>query len=181
MNLIEVWRPVQEFPGYEVSSLGQVRSYRSRNGRGKGFSGPPRILKPYPVKEGYLTVNLCVAGARTKKTLVHRLVLAAFRGKAPKGFHACHFDGIRTNNRLDNLRWDTAKNNAGDKVRHGTTTRGERNYKAKLTNSEVMLIVADKRPHRAIAADYGIARNTVGDIKRGKSWKHLTKIKHHSG
>ncbi len=54
--------------------------------------------------------------------LVHRLILLAFVGECPDGLQACHYDGDKSNCRLSNLRYDTPKGNAADKVRHGTNT-----------------------------------------------------------
>ena len=51
---------------------------------------------------------------------MHRLVLGAFAGPPPEGMEGCHEDNDKTNNRLDNLRWDTRPGNHSDKARHGT-------------------------------------------------------------
>jgi hypothetical protein len=84
----------------------------------------------------------------------------------------CHNDGNPNNNHLSNLRWDTSKNNHADKVRHGTTNRGERCGTAKLTQSQVDEIRQDNRLQRLIAADYGVHQNTISRIKNGKRWTH---------
>lgn len=49
---------------------------------------------------------------------VHDMVLAAFVGPKPAGLEVCHWNGIRGDNRLDNLRYDTRKANAQDRERH---------------------------------------------------------------
>jgi predicted transcriptional regulator len=52
---------------------------------------------------------------------VHRAVLTAFRGPYPgKGFEARHLDGNKQNNRLGNLAWGTRRENADDRIRHGS-------------------------------------------------------------
>lgn len=74
--------------------------------------GPWRRLRPYLGRKGYLSVEL-----GTRKMKVHRLVLEAFVGPCPEGKQACHWpDPDKENNRLDNLRWDTAVENARDKT-----------------------------------------------------------------
>ena len=50
--------------------------------------------------------------------LVHRLILTAFTGPPPQGMEACHWDDIKDNNVLTNLRWDTPKGNAADRIRN---------------------------------------------------------------
>lgn len=63
-------------------------------------------------------VNLANGGER-KICRVHVLVLEAFVGPRPDGLQGCHWNDIKTDNRLENLRWDTASANMHDKVRNG--------------------------------------------------------------
>jgi hypothetical protein len=48
----------------------------------------------------------------------HVMVAFAFLGRRKKGMHICHYDDIKTNNRLDNLRYDTVSNNRKDMYRN---------------------------------------------------------------
>ncbi len=113
---IENWKPIAGYEGlYEVSDMGNVRSIR-RN----------LIKSPAANDRGYFHVGLH-SGAKQQRLYVHRLVLEAFVGPCPAGMEGCHNDGDRANNRLDNLRWDTSKNNHADRLEHGTDTRGEKN------------------------------------------------------
>lgn len=57
---------------------------------------------------------------RTHDRKVHQLVLEAFVGPRPEGFVGCHWDDDPSNNRLENLRWDTESANRFDSVRNGT-------------------------------------------------------------
>jgi hypothetical protein len=109
----EVWKPVAGYVGYEVSSLGNVRS---RKGRWSG--GKPKMMKPTPIPAGYLTVALYSDGGR-KTHLVHRMVADAFH---ERGGHDLvrHLDGDKFNNRAENLAWGTPSENAVDSVIHGT-------------------------------------------------------------
>jgi predicted secreted protein len=99
-------------------------------------------------------------------------VLTAFVGPRPKGLQCCHNDGNPWNNKLENLRWDTAQSNQRDRAKHGTSNRGERCASAKLTETQVAAIRADARLQREIAADYGVKENTISRIKSGKRWAH---------
>ena len=80
----------------------------------------PRILKQcFNKRTGYFKLALSTDGvAKTK--VVHKLVLMTFGGPQPEGMEACHNDGDTSNNRSDNLRWDTHQNNMRDKIEHGT-------------------------------------------------------------
>ena len=93
----------------------------------------------------------------------------------------CHNDGNPSNNHLENLRWDTRKNNEADKIKHGTATRGRRNPRAKLNEMQVRII---KRllefgtlKQTEIAKMFNVNKNIIHCIKIGKSWKYLKDVK----
>lgn len=102
--MTENWRPYPNDPRYQVSDHGRVR----------GIKGQP--LKPIPTKQGYLQVSFAGLGT----ALIHRVVLETFVGPCPEGMECCHWDDVRTNNRLSNLRWGTSGDNNLDMVRNGT-------------------------------------------------------------
>ena len=81
--------------------------------------GLERELKLIEAGDGRYRV--CVNG--TKWLKVHHLVLKAFVGPRPEGLIGCHNDGNNTNNRPENLRWDTYRNNTLDMIKHGTMVR----------------------------------------------------------
>lgn len=113
----EEWRLIKEWPAYEVSSHGRVR----RVVAGKGTQAT--IMKLQVGKRGYPVVGLTMM-PRRQKIVVHRLVCEAFHGPAPQGnLEVAHGDGVRTNNRADNLRWATRRENRGDALLHGTHYR----------------------------------------------------------
>lgn len=114
----ESWEPIPGFERfYEVSDLGRVRSLDRVDALGALRQG--RILQPSTSPYGHLHVSLYVGGRRHTRR-VHRLVLEAFAGIAPDGTECCHNNGDPTDNRLENLRWDTPGANRLDSVGHGT-------------------------------------------------------------
>lgn len=84
------WQPVPTHPHYEVSDSGQVR--RASN---------HKPLYAYD-KGGRITINLFNAG-KPKTVSIARLVVTAFRGAIPEGYHVFHTDGNYANNHLANL------------------------------------------------------------------------------
>jgi hypothetical protein len=171
----EQWRPVPGFEGlYSVSDHGRVRG-EARIVR--HFSGGPRrvtekLMKPTRTTWGYLSIILSKEDKHTRFPM-HRLVLLAFVGQ-PKGkMDACHKDGCKTNNRLENLRWDTRAGNMQDVIAAGKSNRGERCPTHKLQESEIAVIRFDPRTHSAIAAQYGVAQSTITRIKNGRRWAHV--------
>lgn len=122
----EVWKPVSSYEGiYEVSDAGRVRSVARFDAAGHWRDG--REMTTRADADGYLRVPLCKLGKKTSHG-VHRLVLSAFEGEPQDGAHACHNDGNPANNRLTNLRWDTASANARDRVQHGRDEHRRRTH-----------------------------------------------------
>ena len=117
------WLPVVGWEGiYEVSDQGEVRSVSrtvlSKDGRSWALSS--NAMTPYiDPKTGYRSLRLTTNGRRVTKR-IHVIVLEAFRGSRPTGFVSCHNDGDPSNNRVDNLRWDSQSENLNDAVRHKT-------------------------------------------------------------
>lgn len=105
----ENWLPAVGFPGYEVSSLGRVRSTKFTY---------PRLVSAIPSKNGYLRVQLW-AGNKSRFKFIHGLVLEAFVGPYPEGQEARHLNDIKTDNRLENLAYGTHAENMQDWVRNG--------------------------------------------------------------
>lgn len=167
---------IEGHPGYRVGDDGSVWS-RMRKGN---FAGPVayevtwRRLKPAVGSQyGHLRVEL----GRKVYRFVHRLVLEAFRGPCPEGEECLHADGDPTNNRLDNLKWGTRKENGEDMVRHGTACKGERSGRAKLTEAQVLEIVAmagDGITQTVLACIYGVSPGNIQAIVEGRSWRHVT-------
>ncbi len=163
------YRDIPGFPGYCIGSDGSAWSRWDSHG---GMSNPWKPLKISIGRNGYLRTTL-YADRKCFGWFIHRLVLETFIGPCPPGMEACHNDGNRLNNSLDNLRWDTHKANIEDAIRHGRTTQGERNPQAKLTNDdvrEIRRLVASGRNRREISSIYGIHYNHVGYIVTRKLW-----------
>ena len=116
----EVWKTVVGYPYYEVSNLGRVRSIKRLAYTRAGWPTYPggHILKGYKRPYGYISINLCKPDGKYTGKLVHRLVLEAFIGPCPEGMQCCHYNDIKDDNRLENLRWDTHKANMKDAIRN---------------------------------------------------------------
>ena len=97
--MVEEWKPIKNYPGYEVSNFGLVR-----NSNGK-------ILTPEKTKKGYLRVDLSNKEGR-KHHKVHRLVAISFIPNENNYPQINHKDECKTNNRVDNLEWCTNWYNA---------------------------------------------------------------------
>jgi len=110
-----------------------------------------------------------------KNTYPHQLVLKTFVGPCPEGMEGCHSNGDPTDDRLENVRWDTHKNNMADCARHGRMPdiRGEKSGSAKLTNDNVKGIRASRAPTATLAVRYNVSGATIRRVKTRKIWKHI--------
>lgn len=179
---MEEWRPVVGFEGrYEISNLGNVRSVRrkvwvTRRGRTYAVHKGGRPLKAHEDRGGYLRLSLRV-GSKCHLRFVHCLVCEAFHGPRPLGHEAAHNDGTRTKNRADNLRWATPKENAADRLLHGTDGTGEKNPRALLTEADVREIrrryVMRYGAIAALAREYGVDRGVIDQLVHRRSWRHV--------
>lgn len=104
-----MWKPIYNFPNYEISEDGEVKSMNYNH------TGSCRILKPSISNNGYYGVILVKGGKRFYKT-VHRLVAETFIPNPTNLPFINHKDENRLNNTASNLEWCTAKYN----IRYGS-------------------------------------------------------------
>ena len=118
----ERWLPVVGYEGYyEVSDHGRVRSVLRTVTRTDGRKVTYKGMNLQPVRDGQGRCRVSLhKGNKGKRFLVPHLVAAAFLGARPKGMDVCHGDGDPSNNRADNLRYDSKRGNMLDKRGHGT-------------------------------------------------------------
>lgn len=113
-----------------------------------------------------------------KAVIASRAICEEVNGPPPTSEHqAAHSCG---NGHLGcvtkrHVSWKTPKENQADRLIHGTAPRGERNSQAKLKEADVREIrsLRGKKTQRVIAKQFGISRQMVSDIQRGRKWSWL--------
>jgi len=172
----EDWKSIDGFPGYQVSSLGRVQSFKNGDIFGK-------LLTPSRGSKSRRAIVTLYRNGKKQYRLVARLVCEAFHGSPLTGQQAAHRNGNRLEDTRENLRWRTPKQNSAERDDHGTTARGERHYAAILTDDQVRQIREAYSARKSTGTVYGFITKTaarynvkiscVEDIVYGRSWKHL--------
>jgi hypothetical protein len=148
---------------YEISDLGQVR--RAAN---------QKLRKPSCTPAGYQVIVISRPKQKHLGVYVHREVMRAFVGPCPDGFQVSHKNGNNTDNRLENLCYETPTKNIQRKSHHGTQTFGESHAASKLTWCEVQTIRrlrASDLKLKEIADHFEISFQQVSRICQNNNWK----------
>ena len=172
---METWKPIPISPDYEISSEGRIRRLTDSQPRRSGFfhpRGTPR--KTWHNNRGYEYVSLRVNG-KTKGFQVHRLVMLSFVG--PCDLQVNHKNGLRGDNRLENLEYVTPRENQQhSKNVLGTFNMGSRHHQAKLTEDDVREILRMGKSGKTtleIATLFPVSATMIGYILQRKWWKHV--------
>lgn len=170
----EEWRSVVGwFAGiYSVSNLGRVRRDHAASGTRPGF-----MPKPFLSSTGYWHIALSLS-SQERHYSIHSLVARAFIGPKPPGHNINHLDGVKTNNRVENLEYATFSRNSKHAFEIGLSPRGENHGISKLTNAQVreikVALQACKHGDQAkLARKYGVNDTVISKIKRGQIWTHI--------
>ena len=101
----EIWKDIVGYEGlYQISNLGRVKSLNYNR------TGKENILSPGLSSNGYYHVSLCKNG-EMKDFNVHRLVALSYIPNLDNKPCVDHINGNRLDNRVENLRWCTNKEN----------------------------------------------------------------------
>ena len=163
------WRVVPSYPWLEASSDGRLRS------RLKGLNNwkAGREIVGSKNKQGYITVTVQFGEVRKCNFGKHILICEAFHGPKPSPTHqVAHWNGIRDHNWANNLRWVTPKENAFDRIRHGSQS-GSNHPAAILQEADVITIRHLKSLGYStydIALLFEMRQTTIARIAAGKTW-----------
>jgi len=161
MNLCN-FKNIRGYEGrYMISEKGEIYSKISK-----------KILKTCLTKVNYHMITLC-GRYKKEKLYVHRLLAIAFIPNPENKATVNHKNGVKTDNRLANLEWNTYSENnqhaLDNKLRIPQCGR-------KLTEGQVRSIRIYLKQGVSpviIGKRYKVHDRTIRDIRNGRTWKHI--------
>lgn len=173
-------KPIDSYNGkYQIFSDGKIWTNYRKN-------GVERFLTPFLSSSGYLCVNL-YSNHKMKACFVHRLVAEAFIPNPENKPFVNHINGIKTDNRVENLEWCTQKENVkhsidvlnkwsnSEKQRQAASIVGLK--KRILTNDEVIKIRNEYKlnctSQRRLALKYKVSRSAIQRLLQNKTYTEV--------
>jgi hypothetical protein len=165
---MDVWARIKGFENYEVNAEGKIR-----NKKGKTLS--------FGESGGYLKVGLYDSNKNRFNLYVHRIVATAFIPNIHNKPEVNHINGIKSDNRKDNLEWNTSSENTIHSFKTGLSTKnaviGQKNGRSKLSNKEVLEIKEKYRlgniSQRTLSNQYNVSQCMISNIIKGVNWIHV--------
>ncbi len=178
LPVFEVWSWKPGYEGrYEISNRGRVRSWVKRGIGIKGVRITPHILYQHPNKWGYYSTHIGSNKLNGISSVrIHREVAILFCPNPDNKAEVNHINGKKSNNEWFNLEWATRLENIGHAFRTGLIIPavGECQSNTKLKNEQVLFIFNSSLPTKDLSIMFGVGEDTIGSIKIGRTWRHIT-------
>lgn len=172
----EIWVDIKGYEGlYQVSNLGRVKSLERtvKHSSGGDKIVKERILKGSCNNNGYVIISLNKNGNK-KSFAIHNLVAKAFIPNEDNKPYVDHIDTNKTNNKVDNLRWVTEKENSNNELtrKHISKNRKGKGILYGIDNPKSKKVVQ-------LTKDYNIVKiwNCINEAEREEGYLHSDIIK----
>ncbi len=184
----EIWKVITEFPNYEVSNFGRVKSlgrYIPVKAGAMRFK-KETILKPKDNGKGYKAVNLSTGDGNFKVRYIHRLVAFAFLALTEGLDEVNHIDGDKANNEVSNLEWCDRSHNVSHAFSTGLRTakkgREQHRYKGDIhafdSDGKLVMVLVGQKQMKDIGLIPSHVYNCVNGVyktHKGFTFKRIPK------
>ena len=171
-------------PGYEGfyeidedGTLYRLEEWREHDWRGSVIQRlwPEHVVVPRLNGDGYPSVHIQKRGHRTRVS-IHRLLALTFIPNPEVLPQVNHKNGVKTDNRLENLEWVTSQQNNWHRanVLNLGISRGTERATAKLDYEKVRFIRSSTESLQALANRFGVSKKLIHNVRSGRTWRHVT-------
>ena len=178
--ITEEWRPVVGYENrYEVSNFGNVKSLKRDIITSRCIYKKETFILKFANRTGYHVVKLYDGLAKGKSYQAHRLVAISFIPNPNNYPFINHKNGIKNDNRVENLEWCTNSQNVQHAYDTGLTNpkRGEQSSSSILKTTDVLYIRdnygKNGNSYNSMAKQYNTAPSNIFSIVKRKSWAHV--------
>lgn len=161
-----LWSTIPFAKEYSISITGVIKGKRKN------------ALKTRKDKDGYVIVTLFGESNKHIQCRVHRIIAECFLLELNKSIdrnQVNHKNGIKDDNRLENLEWVTPKENTLHAIETNLRDNNIFGINSKLTDYDVYLIYTSKEQTTTLSKKIKVTHTTITNIKNNKTWNNLTK------
>ena len=174
---MEIWKTIEGFKDYQISNIGNIKTLSKLIKNTYGFSlRKEKIIKKNVSKLGYCKFAFSKEGKR-HTFLLHRLVAQAFIPNPENKPCVNHINGIKTDNRVENLEWNTYSENMKHAFKLGLNKykdgNGENGKNSKLKEYQVLDIRTCFLNRHEYMNKYNISMGCIQGIQERSTWKHI--------
>lgn len=166
----EIWKDINGYEGkYQVSNRGRVKGFP----RPGSIHHKPYIKKTFKNSKGYVVVML--SNKSVKGIVVHKLVAQLFIDNPLNKPTVNHKNGIKDDNRVENLEWLTHKENTHHAWKNGLCHKrfGLSNSAHKLNDKNIISIRKSKLSARELSNIFNVTIKSIYNIIHRKTWNHI--------
>ena len=166
----EIWKPINRTRielGYFASSSGRIKTIKHIKGVLK-----EKYLTQSETQNGYLIVSLCYEDKKSGSYFSHRIIAKTFLGDPPSSGHQVnHKNGVKTDNRLENLEWVTRDENMNHAISTGLVNHNSPTFETPIVQMKNGNIIKEYKSQKEAERETGFSQSGINHCLRGRCRK----------